>query len=132
MTRFLRFCVVGVIGLGVDIAVLTLAVKLLGTGPYLGRVLSYLAAATATWALNRRWTFAVARATGLHREWAHYLTLNAVGAAVNYAVYALGVLYLPLVREQLWLGVAAGSIAGMLLNYTAMRLWIFAPGRTPP
>jgi putative flippase GtrA len=132
MTRFLRFCVVGIIGLGVDIAALTLAVQLLGTGPYLGRVLSYLAAATATWALNRRWTFVVARDTGLHREWAHYLALNAVGAAANYSVYALGVLYLPLVRERLWVGVAAGSIAGMFFNYTAMRLWIFAPGRSRP
>lgn len=59
MTRFLRFCIVGCVGLAVDVAALELGVRLMGTGPWFGRGLSHLAAATVTWALNRRFTFAV-------------------------------------------------------------------------
>src|SRR6476469_6404288 len=54
--ELLRFGIVGVAGFVVDAAVLTAAIAL-GLGPWLGRVLSYLAAATATFALNRAWTF---------------------------------------------------------------------------
>ena len=53
--EFLLFAAVGVVGFGVDVAVLYLVAPLLGW--YGARVLSFIAAATATWALNRRYTF---------------------------------------------------------------------------
>ena len=57
--QFLRFGVVGTVGFLVDAAVL-LGMLALGLGPYGGRVLSYLAAASTTFALNRAWTFRTA------------------------------------------------------------------------
>ena len=55
--QFLRFGLVGTAGFVVDAAALTAAMAL-GLGPYGGRVVSYLAAVTFTWAMNRRFTFA--------------------------------------------------------------------------
>ncbi|MGH8576331.1 MAG: GtrA family protein, partial [Gammaproteobacteria bacterium] len=49
--RFLRFGLVGTAGFVVDAAALTAAMAWLGLGPYGGRVVSYLAAATFTWAM---------------------------------------------------------------------------------
>ena len=51
LVQFLRFGVVGTLGFLVDTAVLYLGLAL-GLGLYLGRAISYLAAASANWALN--------------------------------------------------------------------------------
>ncbi len=123
--QFLRFSIVGTIGLLVDIGVLELAVRIPGVGPYAGRALSFLAAATTTWALNRHFTFATDVDTPLHHEWARYVSLMVVGFTVNYGVYAALVWGSVLVREYLFLGVAAGSIAGLFVNYTASRKLVF-------
>ena len=50
--EFIRFGIVGVVGLLVDIAVLYLCLDISGLGLYASRVVSYLAAATTTWALS--------------------------------------------------------------------------------
>src|SRR5262249_28092531 len=87
-TQFLRFALVGCAGFVVDATVLTVAIELFGAGRYLGRVFSYLAAATVTWALNRNYTFREQRNERLLREWAKFLASNAIGGFVNYATYA--------------------------------------------
>src|SRR2546423_510705 len=69
--ELLRFGVVGVIGFVVDAAVLTAAIAL-GLGPWLGRALSYLVAATTTFALNRAWTFRSAAQAQPVRQWATF------------------------------------------------------------
>ena len=58
----LRFAVIGALGMPVDWAALHLFLHL-GTGPYFGRVLAWLVAATFTWAGNRYFTFADQRSS---------------------------------------------------------------------
>lgn len=129
--QFLKFGMVGVAGLGVDTAVLYFCIGVLGSGPYAGRLASYLAAATATWALNRSFTFRDAgRSAGggtgaLLRQWSHFLAVNAVGGAVNYATYAVLIASFDTVAQHPVLGVAAGSLAGMLFNFTFSKKLIF-------
>ena len=104
----------------VDAGVLVLLVSGAGVDPYLARVFSFLAAATFTWWLNRRYTFEVKHApTG--SEWAAYVGLMVIGAAVNYGTYAAAITWWPLAREHLWLGVALGSIAGLGINFLTSR-----------
>ena len=87
--RLLRFAFVGVIAAVVDMAVVETMIRVVGLDPYSARVISYLAAATTAWALNRRLTFADRDGGGLLSQWARYLGTNLAGAALNYAVYAL-------------------------------------------
>ena len=87
--------------------------------------LAFLAAATATWLCNRAWTFADRRVHARGDEWRRYLGVMALGALVNYGTYALCLATLPMVRAWPVLGVAAGSLAGMLVNYAAASRWIF-------
>ena len=118
MTRFLRFCVVGTLAFLVDAGVLTALAAGAGLDPYAARVISFLAAATFTWWLNRRWTFEVKhRPTGA--EWSAYVGLMVLGAAVNYGTYAAAITWWPLAREHLWIGVALGSIAGLGVNFAS-------------
>ena len=127
--QFLRFGVVGTIGFVVDAATLTLMLAL-GLGPYAGRVPAYLAAATTTWALNRRWTF---RATGdaTARQWATFVVLNLGGFVLNYGTYVLLVRFVPVVAAHPVLGVAAGALAGMTGNFVLSRRYVFRAAATP-
>lgn len=126
--QFLRFGVVGTVGFLVDSAVL-LAMIGLGLGPYGGRIVSYLAAASTTFALNRAWTFRAARRdTPVASQWGRFLLLNLVGFVANYGTYVGLVAGLPLVAEHPVLGVAAGSIAGMFINFALSRRFVFKSG----
>lgn len=117
-----RFAVVGAIGFVVDAGALYLMLYL-GLGPYLGRVVSFLAAATATWALNRRFTFKhlVGKRASL-QEWLRYLLLMGLGFCANYGVYLLVLTALGNAGKLAPLiGVAAGSLAGMCINFVTSR-----------
>lgn len=122
--QFLRFGVVGTAGFLMDAAVLT-AMLALGAGPYGGRVVSYLAAATLTFALNRAWTFASAERAPVARQWGTFVALNLLGFAANYGTYAALIATVPLVATHPVLGVAAGSIAGMFINFAVSRRFVF-------
>jgi putative flippase GtrA len=124
-TEFLRFAVVGIIGLMADMAALTLALQVLHLDLYSGRVFSYLVAATTTWALNRRFTFVRVEHRPPLVQWAKFLAANAIGGLVNYAVYAGVVTFTVLGAAWPVLGVAAGSIAGLAFNFTVSKRWVF-------
>ena len=118
------FAVAGVIGLVVDVAVLYALVGVMG--PFYGRAMSFFAAVLATWGVNRSLAFRGYH-SGLSRksEFAAYFTLMLAGGAVNYAVYSGLVVGVDLVRRYLFLGVAAGSLAGMAVNFLTSRYLLF-------
>ncbi len=124
LLEFLRFGVVGAIGFVVDTAVLYAGLAL-GLGLYGGRVISYLVAATTTWALNRLWTFRGRGDGPAHRQWALFLIVNLVGFAMNYGTYAALIALVPVVAAHPVLGVAAGAIAGMFGNFVLSRRLVF-------
>ncbi len=125
--EFLAFGVVGVIGLGVDVGVLYLAAPVLGW--YAARVLSFLAAATTTWALNRRYTFSARQSdTSIGREYLRYLASMLGGAVLNYAAY-VATLHWVGGRWAPALGVALGSCAGLTANFLSARHLVFKAKR---
>lgn len=120
---FVRFGAAGVAGLLVDLVVLyTLAPWL---GWYLARAASFLAAASFTWWFNRSFTFR--DASGSHtrlsigREYIAYITSMLGGAAINYTVYVLTLHWMPGAAAPT-IGVALGSCAGLISNFTAARM----------
>jgi putative flippase GtrA len=123
--QLLSFSIIGTIGFLVDTATLYLAIGVLGAGLYSGRVISYLAAATVTWVLNRRYTFWEQRSANRIAEWARFLAANAIGGLVNYATYAFLVTFYPMAAAHPVLGVAAGSVAGLTVNFTLSRYLVF-------
>jgi putative flippase GtrA len=121
--QFLRFALVGVIGFIVDASVLRLVVATCGINLYAGRVVSFLTAATVTWALNRSFTF---RHSGPRAaQWLRFVCVNALGASVNFGTYALMIATVAIARRYPSLAVACGSLAGMGLNFTLMRKVVF-------
>ena len=124
MNQFLRFCVAGTVGFVIDAGILQLLVSGAGANPYLARIVSFLVAASATWLMNRRYTFEVEhRAT--RAEWARYVAFMVLGALVNYGAFAISITVWELARAQPWLGVAVGSVAGLGINFLTSRRLVF-------
>jgi putative flippase GtrA len=129
--ELVRFCLVGAVGFVIDAGTLHALLALSHVGPYRGRVASYAIAATATWAMNRSFTFRRARVARRSSEWARYLAVNAVGGGVSYAVYATCIAAWAAARAWPALGVAAGSLAGLAVNFLASKHLVFgAAGET--
>ena len=82
-------------------------------------------AATTTWALNRCFTFRGQHDGTLLRQWAKFIAANAFGGLINYGTYAVLVAATALVAAHPFLGVAAGSIAGMFFNFAASKKLVF-------
>ncbi len=139
--QFFWFAAAGTLGFLVDASLLYATAGLLGW--YGARVLSFIGAATATWLINRRWTFAVdpespsatvapsGTRTQLVHEYLKYLSCMLFGGLLNYGTYvavmdyanSAAILYAPLI------GLAAGSLVGLFANFLVARFWIFKPTR---
>ncbi|MGN6233930.1 MAG: GtrA family protein [Trinickia sp.] len=129
--QLVRFLFAGCVGFLVDTTVLYLTLWL-GFGYFVGRAISFLCAVWATWQLNRRYTFSSARNESVWAEWTRYLAAMSVGGAVNYAAYSVVVSAL---RPAPWLpilAVAAGSIAGLAVNFATAKWWVFKHARSIP
>ena len=129
LSRLCRFAAVGVVGFVTDVATLYLSF-LAGFGLLSGRVVSFLAAATVTWFLNRTFTFRPAERPRF-REWLGYLSANSIGGAINYGLYALLVTGFELFSSLPVLAVAIGSVAGLLINYALSHTLVFRSSPKP-
>jgi putative flippase GtrA len=129
MDRALRqiatFSLIGAAGFVVDSAVLLAMLHIVGANLYWSRVASFLCAATFTWALNRAYTFPNARASAAARQWARFLTANALGGLVNYGIYAWLVSASPRFAAVPVAAVAVGSLSGLCFNFVASRSLVF-------
>ena len=121
MSQLLRFCLVGAAGFAIDAGILQVLVIGVQANPYAARLASFVVAASVTWLMNRRYTFAVTHQP-TRTEWLRYVGFMSLGALVNYGVFALCIAFWESARAQPWLGVAAGSVAGLGLNFTTSRL----------
>jgi len=131
-SRFLRFGIVGACGFVVDTFVLYLLHRRLGLDPYSARAISIFTAMNFTWMGNRLITFRAHAATTpseMAGEWARFLLTNALGAAINYAVYAAIVRFAPPPVNNPFVGLAAGVAVGLAFNFTLSKRVVF---RAPP
>lgn len=124
MKPFVLFAAAGAVGFVVDAGVLVALAAF--AGPYFGRIVSFGAAVLTTWLINRRLAFRDA-ASGLPKriEFLRYFVASAGGGAVNLATYGLLVHVLELGRIWLPAAVAAGSLAGMLVNFSLSKRFVF-------
>ncbi len=128
MKQFIRFSLIGGLAFAVDAGIVQGLVVLYEANPYLARAASFVAAASLTWVLNRRYTFAV-RSHPTTQEWSRYMGLMLLGGSVNYAAYALCINNVELVAHEPWLGVAAGTAAGLGINFLGAR-WLLLKNAT--
>lgn len=126
--RFLRFLIVGGFGFLVAEATLWLARHELGAGDSLAWLISFLCAATFTWWGNRNLTFADRKAQGaaaMLTEYGKFLAANALGGAVNFAVFTAVLRFMPAPANDPAIALACGVLAGLVFNFTVSKLVVF-------
>jgi putative flippase GtrA len=128
--RFASFATVGFLGFIVDATLLSTLVHAFGWNHYAARAVSFIAAVTITWYLNRTWVF-LPSSDGT-REYGAYFSVQSVGAAINLGTYALAVAALPLLARVPVVPLAAGAALALLFNYSAASRWVFEASSREP
>lgn len=120
-----RFAAVGFIGFCLDAGCLMILVAS-GWGLYEARLVSFPTAVTATWYLNRAWTFRERVTARPAREYASYFGTQIIAAVANFLIYAALLRFV--FEEQKSFAVPAlaiGACAGLLINFAGSRAFVF-------
>jgi putative flippase GtrA len=121
-----RFGAIGGVGFLIDAGVLTWLVRVSGWGLYESRALSFALAVTATWYLNRRFTFANRAGVDRKREYSRYFAVQTLGALINLGVYVAVIAAVPALGAYPVVPLAVGSGAAMVFNFVAARHYAFS------
>lgn len=123
LIEFARFGTVGGIGFLIDNA--TVYGLRHAIGLYWAGACAYLTAATSNWLINRLWTYRGRGSGAMHRQWALFLATNLVGFVLNRGTYALLITLSATAAANPVIAIAAGTAAGMLLNFHFTRTIVF-------
>lgn len=124
LRRLASFTTVGIVGFVIDAGILSALVHVWEWPHYAARALSFAAAVTVTWSLNRRWVFV--RTSDATREYGAYFGVQAVGACLNLGTYVAVILVFPSLARVPVLPLTAGAALGFLFNYSALARWVYA------
>jgi putative flippase GtrA len=128
-SELVKFGAVGLVNTALDYAVLNL---LLSIGPLKAKVVATIVATTASYAMNRQWTFTRRDRSGLRREYTLFFALNLVGLTIQLAVlgaakYGLGFTEHGGGDDRLALNLfnALGIAVAMVFRFWAYRAFVF-------
>ena len=131
-----KFGAVGLVNTVLDYAVLNL---LLSIGPLKAKVASTVVATTASYFMNRHWTFTNRDRAGLRREYVMFFALNLVGMVIQLAVlgvakYGMGFTEHGGGDDRLALNLfnALGIAVAMVFRFWAYRAFVFKPTTEQP
>ncbi len=123
------FGIAGTAAYLVDAIITALLVPFLGV--FAARIPAFIFSVTTTWIINRSWTFKSRKShySSLWKEYIHYFSLMIGGLVINYTTYIISALLLPESSYRIYLAVAFGCIAGMVINYLFSRRFIYNKSR---
>lgn len=117
-----KFGVVGAVCYFIDAGLFNVFHAAFGWGPLTSKALSTIIAATCAYLGNRHWSFSHRARTGVRREYALFIVLNAVGLLI--ALACLGFTYYVLGLTSLFAQNIAGNVIGTGLG-TLFRFWAY-------
>ncbi len=87
-TRFLRFLVVGMIGLGVDLSTFFLLSRIMHVLPLLAQAVSFTLAVISNFTWNRHWTYPDSRTKAMSRQLFQFFMVNLIGLAIRTPIFS--------------------------------------------
>ena len=118
-----RFIGVGAAGFCVDAAVMTLLIAAVGWGPLESRAVSFPAAVTVTWQLNRWLAFPGRGPSSTSVEFLAYAGIQVLGAIVNVGVFVACLRAWPVLTGMPVVALAVGAAVALVFNYCSLR-WV--------
>ena len=85
-TRFLKFCVVGVIGAVVDFGIMNLMLHFTGN-PTLSSTVSFIAAVISNFLWNRYWTYPDSREKPVGKQLFQFFLINSIGLLIRFILF---------------------------------------------
>ncbi len=86
--RFLKFAIVGAIGMVVDLTTMTIAHEWLGLPLTLAVAVGFTVAVVSNFTWNRLWTFPESRQRAISSQLLQFFIINAIGLGINEVVVA--------------------------------------------
>jgi dolichol-phosphate mannosyltransferase len=125
--EIVQFAAVGSSGVIVDLAFFLGFTLFAGINHQSARAMSFVAAASWNWYLNRWFTFLSGRDQQWGTQWIQFLLAATLGFTVNWGSYKLLTDYVPWFTEHHLAAFFVGIVLGMGLNYTLCRWFVFRP-----
>ncbi len=126
--RILFFGMVGAVGFVVDAFLLTVLIIKFGLDVLPARAVSFTCATLVTWLLNRSLTFsrqASREQQARKKEYLLYLTVQVVGAALNFVIFLALIEWNPALRQTPIIPLAAGAVVALVFNFALSRKFVF-------
>lgn len=98
----------------------------LGFGHYGARAISFSTAVTVTWYVNRRWVFERMTVRMSGREYASYLLVQIIGAAINLSVFIAAIEFVPSLAKLPVIPLALGAAVALVFNFSASSKFVFS------
>ncbi|KKR20130.1 MAG: hypothetical protein UT50_C0021G0008 [Candidatus Moranbacteria bacterium GW2011_GWA2_39_41] len=134
--QFAKFFVVGVMNTGVDFVILNILMYTTGQNsgvPYaFFKGLSFLAAVTLSYFINKHWTFQDKSTENNDKKFYQFILVSIVGAFINIIAATLVVTFIkPLILLPIsgiiWgnIGALCGSASGLIWNFIGYKFIVF-------
>jgi putative flippase GtrA len=131
LRQFIKFCIVGSSSTLIDFSVANVAYYLLNVRPAaLASVMGFCMAVVNGYFWNSRWTFRDRVRSAVHEEFIRFVTVNIVGATLNYTIVSLVLLLDNQDPHPKWVFNGAKLLAtGIVVfwNFFANKHWTFSP-----
>lgn len=119
------FWLIGLVGFAVDAGILYFLRIAFETDLFVARLISLSTAMTVSWYLNRTVTFSGASNRSLVSEWLYYLSVNSVGAGINYFLFMSLAMSHAYLEEYLMIPLAIASGIAAVVNFLLSKFLIF-------
>ncbi|MBL4850834.1 MAG: GtrA family protein [Gammaproteobacteria bacterium] len=119
------FWLIGLVGFAVDAAILYSLRLFFDTDLFIARFFSLAMAMTVSWYLNRKLTFAGQSTRSATHEWLYYLTINSIGAIINYSLFIWLVMNYDYLAKYLMIPLAISSGIAAIVNFLLSKYVIF-------
>lgn len=127
--QFVKFCIVGSSSTLIDFTVANVAYYVLQVRPAaLASVMGFCVAVVNGYFWNSRWTFRDRQRRAVHEEFVRFVTVNIIGALLNYTIVSLVLLLDNQDPHPKWVFNGAKLLAtGIVVfwNFFANRHWTF-------
>lgn len=123
LVSFFRFTIVGVLNTAIDYTIF-LWLSWVGVSIVPAQALSYSAGTLNSYLLNRNWTFRERNLSGTWRAFVSFIVLNLITLSCTTGLLSL---LNQLTDWTLPICKLLATLAGLIINYTGSRLWVFVP-----
>lgn len=123
-SHFLQFLVVGALGVGVNLVILTLLL-MLGFSTWVAIGGGIGTSICSNFILNRRFTFSYARHKEMLTQFFGFISACSIGAIINFGLTMVCIQTIPFFSNYPQGAALIGIGAGTLFNYTSNRYLVF-------